>query len=108
MAVNDISVLKRLIAVFLLFLAMCPVSFGWGHEGHQIIATVAEDHLDQTTLVMIQSLLGEELPSQPHSLRLATMHLWNGAESLPLAVPRRGLHTPCCPSTWYNALRGYP
>ena len=55
---NNISMLKKPIALFLVFLAMCPASFGWGHEGHQIIATVAEDHLDQTTKVMIQSLLG--------------------------------------------------
>jgi hypothetical protein len=46
------------VAVFLIFLVLCPASFGWGSEGHQIIATVAEDHLDQTTLVMIQSLIG--------------------------------------------------
>lgn len=32
--------------------------WAWGREGHQIIATVAEDHLDETTKVMIQSLLG--------------------------------------------------
>jgi hypothetical protein len=50
--------LKKTVVLFLLFLAMCPASFGWGHEGHQIIATVAEDHLDETTKVMIQSLLG--------------------------------------------------
>jgi hypothetical protein len=50
--------LKKSVAVFLVFLAMCPASFGWGHEGHQIIATVAEDHLDETTKVMVQSLLG--------------------------------------------------
>jgi hypothetical protein len=35
-----------------------PPHWGWGHEGHQIIATLAQDHPDQTTLVMIQSLLG--------------------------------------------------
>jgi hypothetical protein len=56
--VNNISILRKSIAVFLVFLAMSPASFGWGHEGHQIIATVAEDHLDETTKVMIQSLLG--------------------------------------------------
>jgi len=50
--------LRKSIAVFLAFLAICPASLGWGHEGHQIIATVAEDHLDETTKVMIQSLLG--------------------------------------------------
>lgn len=49
---------KKPIFVFLLFLTLCPASLGWGHEGHQIIATVAEDHLDETTKVMIQSLLG--------------------------------------------------
>jgi hypothetical protein len=50
--------LKEYVGLFLLFLAMCPASFGWGHEGHQIIATVAEDHFDETTKVMVQSLLG--------------------------------------------------
>ncbi len=50
--------LKKLVAVLLVFFVMCPASFGWGHEGHQIIATVAEDHLDETTKVMVQSLLG--------------------------------------------------
>ena len=49
---------KKSVAVLLVFLVMCPASFGWGHEGHQIIATGAEDHLDETTKVMIQSLLG--------------------------------------------------
>jgi nuclease S1 len=33
-------------------------SWGWGREGHQIVAAVAEDHLDETTKVMIQSLIG--------------------------------------------------
>jgi hypothetical protein len=32
--------------------------WGWGPEGHQVIAKVAEDHLLQTTKVMIQSLIG--------------------------------------------------
>ena len=32
--------------------------WGWGREGHQIVAAVAEDHLDETTKVMIQSLIG--------------------------------------------------
>jgi hypothetical protein len=34
------------------------VCFGWGREGRRIIAMVAEDHLDETTKVMIQSLIG--------------------------------------------------
>jgi hypothetical protein len=32
--------------------------WGWGREGHQVVATIAEDHLNETTKVMIQSLIG--------------------------------------------------
>jgi hypothetical protein len=32
--------------------------WGWGREGHQIVAAIAEDHLNETTGVMIQSLIG--------------------------------------------------
>lgn len=40
-------------------LALVPSSaWGWGREGHQIVAAVAEDHLDETAKVMIQSLIG--------------------------------------------------
>src|ERR1039457_2881515 len=53
---------RRLLAKVLVFLAtvllLPSISWGWGREGHQIIATVAEDHLNETTKVMIQSLLG--------------------------------------------------
>jgi hypothetical protein len=38
-----------------LFSSLC---WAWGQEGHQIIAAIAEDHLDETTKVMIQSLIG--------------------------------------------------
>lgn len=37
---------------------LCAQSWAWGREGHRIIAAVAEDHLDETTKVMIQSLIG--------------------------------------------------
>jgi len=50
--------LKKSVALFLLLFLVFPASFGWGCEGHQIIATVAEDHLDETTKIMVQSLLG--------------------------------------------------
>jgi S1/P1 Nuclease len=33
-------------------------SWGWGREGHQIVAAVSEYYLDETTKVMIQSLIG--------------------------------------------------
>jgi len=32
----------------------------WGREGHRIIATVAEDHLAETTKTMTQSLIGND------------------------------------------------
>lgn len=32
--------------------------WGWGFEGHRIIAIVAQDHLNETTKIMIQSLIG--------------------------------------------------
>ena len=34
------------------------LAWGWGRDGHRIIATVAEDHLNETTKIMIQSLIG--------------------------------------------------
>jgi nuclease S1 len=40
------------------FVLVPPSAWGWGREGHQIIAAVAEDRLDETTKVMIQSLIG--------------------------------------------------
>jgi S1/P1 Nuclease len=40
------------------FALVPPSAWGWGREGHQIAAAVAEDHLDETTKVMIQSLIG--------------------------------------------------
>jgi hypothetical protein len=47
--------LLTLIAAIALLPAAC---FGWGREGHRIIATVAEDHLSEQANVMVQSLIG--------------------------------------------------
>jgi hypothetical protein len=44
--------------LILSFALVPPRAWGWGREGHQIVATVAEDHLHETTKVMIQSLIG--------------------------------------------------
>jgi hypothetical protein len=33
--------MKRL-ATGLLLLVLCPQGFGWGHEGHRIVADIAE------------------------------------------------------------------
>jgi len=43
------------LAIILLLPSFC---WSWGREGHRVIATVAEDHLNETTRVMIQSLIG--------------------------------------------------
>lgn len=52
------TTLNRFVALSLLLFLMCPNLLGWGREGHQIIASVAENHLDETTKVMVQSLIG--------------------------------------------------
>jgi uncharacterized RmlC-like cupin family protein len=50
--------MRRLITLIAAISLLPAACFGWGREGHQVIATVAEDHLDETTKVMIQSLIG--------------------------------------------------
>ena len=51
--------LRRALSVFVVVFVLLPTfCWGWGREGHRIIATVAEDHLNETTKVMIQSLIG--------------------------------------------------
>jgi hypothetical protein len=52
------GLLGKVLMLLIATLWLPSISWGWAHEGHQIIATVAEDHLDETTKVMIQSLLG--------------------------------------------------
>ena len=64
---------KILAALLIAALALPQLAFGWGREGHQIIAAVAEDHLDETTKVMIQSLIGNNhlysIASWPDDIR---------------------------------------
>jgi hypothetical protein len=48
---------KRLL-ILLSVLLLSTLGWSWGREGHHIIASIAEDHLDETTKVMIQSLIG--------------------------------------------------
>jgi hypothetical protein len=50
--------MRRLITL-IAALALAPMlCFGWGREGHRIIATVAEDHLSEQAKVVVQSLIG--------------------------------------------------
>jgi hypothetical protein len=51
---------KILAALLFITLALPQLAFGWGRDGHQVIAAVAEDHLNETTKVMIQSLIGNK------------------------------------------------
>lgn len=50
--------MKKLLLITFVVIFLPILCWGWGREGHQIIATVAEDHLDESTKVMIQSLIG--------------------------------------------------
>lgn len=50
-----LNLLSKIAATVLLVSNMC---FGWGREGHAIIAAVAENHLDEITKIMVQSLIG--------------------------------------------------
>lgn len=62
--------LSVFVAVFVLLPSLC---WGWGREGHRIIATVAEDHLNETTKIMIQSLIVTTtcIPSPPGRMTFA-------------------------------------
>jgi hypothetical protein len=45
--------MRRALSVLVVVFALLPsLCWGWGREGHRIIATVAEDHLNETTKVM--------------------------------------------------------
>ncbi len=51
--------MRRTLSLFVIAVAFLPsICWSWGREGHQIIATIAENHLDQTTKVVVQSLIG--------------------------------------------------
>jgi hypothetical protein len=50
--------LRKFTLIFVIAVLLSNIAWGWGREGHRIIATVAEDHLNETTKVMIQSLIG--------------------------------------------------
>lgn len=53
------GVRKMVTVIAMVCLVLVPsFSWGWGRDGHQIIATIAQDHLHETTKVMIQSLIG--------------------------------------------------
>jgi hypothetical protein len=50
--------MRKAVLVFTIAVLLPTFGWGWGREGHRIIAPVAKDHLNETTKVMIQSLIG--------------------------------------------------
>jgi hypothetical protein len=50
--------MRKFTALLAIAVLLSNLGWGWGRDGHRIIATVAEDHLNETTKVMIQSLIG--------------------------------------------------
>jgi hypothetical protein len=51
--------MRRILSVLAAAVVLVPnLCWGWGREGHRIIATVAEDHLSEQAKVMVQSLIG--------------------------------------------------
>jgi len=50
--------LRRLLALLTIAVLLPTFCWGCGREEHQVITTVAEDHLNETTKVMLQSLIG--------------------------------------------------
>jgi hypothetical protein len=50
--------MRKFTLILAIAVLLSNLAWGWGREGHRIIATVAEDHLNETTKVMIQSLIG--------------------------------------------------
>lgn len=51
--------MRRILGMLAVAAMLVPsLCWGWGRDGHRIIAAVAEDHLDETTKVMVQSLIG--------------------------------------------------
>src|ERR1035441_10424227 len=50
--------MRKSMLIIAIVVLLSNLASGWGREGHRIIATVAEDHLNETTKNMIQSLIG--------------------------------------------------
>src|SRR5256885_10439861 len=49
----------RFITAFFVLTALLPArAWGWGYEGHQIVATIAEARLNPNALAAVKELLG--------------------------------------------------
>jgi S1/P1 Nuclease len=53
-----LNLMRKLLLVVLATTLLSDLGWGWGREGHRIVAATAEDHLHETTKVMVHSLIG--------------------------------------------------
>lgn len=49
---------RLLVMLALIFSAAPSLSFAWGHEGHEVVALIAELHMTSPTLAKAKDLLG--------------------------------------------------
>ncbi len=47
----------RLLRLFLAFVALAPSAWGWGCKGHEVVALIAEQHLNPHTRAMVMQIL---------------------------------------------------
>ena len=55
----NIALVRRCVAIFLVLTASCS-SFGWGPEGHRVIADIARSHLTTTARTQVRELIGND------------------------------------------------
>jgi len=70
-------------------LLISTLSWSWGRDGHRIIAPIAEDHLDETTKVMIQSLIGNNHLYSVSNWADDTQEIISAAKDLSLPVLKK-------------------
>ena len=56
-AVGD-TMKRKAVAVLAAVLALVVALYGWGHEGHRIVADIAQERLTEVTKRNVQSLIG--------------------------------------------------
>lgn len=96
--------LRHTVACCALLAALSPSLFGWGRDGHALVALIAEKNLNAKARAEVQRLLaqGETLASiaswaddiRPQRRETSTWHYIN----IPIATKRGDWHT-YCPST---------
>ena len=69
--------MKSVVRAMALVCGIVGQAFGWGQEGHAIVAEIAQRRLDPQTLAKIETLLKSEAPSlDAPSVALASIGSW--------------------------------